>query len=597
MKGSLAARSRSGRLLFPAYAALTVYFTAPLLVTGHQLGIQDWDVLLLYHAAVLKSVYEYGVLPFWNPWYCGGNVLWQNPQVALLSPTYLFTLITSLPFAMKLNIFIHYLLGFAGMHILLTRALRLSYWPAVLFLGSVFVLAGGMVMHLAVGHATFLPYFYLPWLLFFFLQALTTGRLRYVVAAGALVAVAIYNGGIHMSFMAGMGLACFAGAASLVRRDWRPLAMLAGVGILAFLFAAPKLLPVQAFVGNPRTIDTRNPPARDAMSAEMVMRAFLDPFQFRRLRVNGQGADWHEYGNYIGSAAALAIVASFLWILWRRPWQRERWVEAALAATALGLFLLGLGEFGALAPFEIVQQLPVASRFRLPSRYLLVFVLFAVAMIAAVLRDVPVERLGEGKRFVTIVLVLATASLAYWNHIQFEGVFHMPPLQSSFSFLARPEQPVVDATTPGWGGDRDSPMLRAMMQNRAVLFCYEPFVLPGGVDPSRAMIFPEDDVRLEDIEFAPGRIGFRALSPGGGRVFLNQRYVEGWHSDAGDFTVHPDNGLAYVSLPAGAAGRFTFWYAPPGLFSGILLCAAGIGLSAAAWRRTLGPAELGRSNA
>ena len=272
---------RGERLLLLAYVGLTLYFTAPLLATGSQLGVEDWDVLLFYHASVIKSVVEYGRLPFWNPWYCGGTVLWQNPQVALLSPTYLFSLVVSLPMAMKLNIVADYLVGFLGMHVLLTRALKLRYLPGVLFLSCVFTLAGGPVFHLAVGHATFLPYFHLPWVLFFFISAMESGRLRYAVATAGVVAVAIYNGGIHISFMISLALVCFSLGAALFRRDWRPIALLAVVGALAFLFAAPKLLPVSMFVGDPRLVDTRFlPPGADVMGRDMVMHAFLDPYQY-----------------------------------------------------------------------------------------------------------------------------------------------------------------------------------------------------------------------------------------------------------------------------------------------------------------------------
>ena len=30
--------------------------------------------------AVVQSILA-GQLPFWNPWYCGGTVVWQNPVV------------------------------------------------------------------------------------------------------------------------------------------------------------------------------------------------------------------------------------------------------------------------------------------------------------------------------------------------------------------------------------------------------------------------------------------------------------------------------------------------------------------------------------
>ena len=581
-------RSRAERLVLLTYLFLTIYFTAPLLVTGNQLGVEDWDVLLFYHASVIRSAYEYGSLPFWNPWYCGGNVLWQNPQVALLSPVYLLSLAMSLPLAMKVNIFLHYLLGFAGMHVLLTRRFQLSYWPGVFFLSCLVTLAGGPVFHLAVGHATFLPYFYLPWVLFFFLRAIDGGRLRDSVAAAAIIAASIYSGGIHISFMSGVALAWFSFAAAALGRDWRPIAVLGAVGALAFLLAAPKLLPVSAFVSDPRLVDSRfSPPGADSMGREMLMHALFDPYQYRRLRFEGQNYGWHEYGNYIGPLGGLLIASGFVWILLQRGWRRELWVSASLALTALLLLSLALGELGPAAPYMLLRRLPIVSQFRLPSRYSLVFVLFATAMVASIWRTIVAERAGDAGRFVAIVLILSSFALAYQNRVQFEGVFPLAPLQSSFRFLSRPGEPAVDHVSEGLVPSQ-SPMLLAMMENRAILRCYEPLQLPGGIDATRPVVFSDSDAQVADIEFTPGRIRFRALSgDGAGRVFLNERYVEGWYSDAGAFTIDPKTGLAYVTLPPGAAGRFTFWFVPPRLIAGLVLCVVGIALSLLMWRRTL----------
>ena len=584
-------RAKADRYLFIAYGLLTLYFTAPLLVTGNQLGVEDWDVLLLYHASVIRSVFEYGTLPFWNPWYCGGNVLWQNPQVALLSPVYPLSLVVSLPLAMKLNIVLHYLVGFAGMHVLLTRGFKLSFLPAVFFLNCLFTIAGGPVFHLAAGHATFLPYFFLPWLLFFFLRGTETGEWRQVVAAAAVIALSIYNGGIHIAFMASMALALFALINSALRRDWRPVAMLAMTGALAFLFAAPKLLPVATFVSDPRTVDTRNlETGVDWMGRDVVLHAFFDPYQFRRMRV-GELYAWHEYGNYIGPLGAIAIVSALIWLLLQRRWRDDHALGVSLAVTALLLFAVMLGEVGSLAPYNLLRRLPVISLFRLPSRYSLVFVLFATAMVASVWRVLATESSVELRRLVTIVLVLSAGATAFWNHIQFEGVFSQPPLASSFVFFHRPPAPEVDPVTNGEA--TGSPMLRAMMDNRAVLNCYEPLRLPGGIDPTRPAIFPEGGAQLADLEYSPGAIRFRvqaAEQPG--RVFLNERYARGWRSDAGDFELDPQTGLAFVNVAAGVTGRFTFRFVPPRLLVGLALFAAGIALAAALWRRTLAPRSM-----
>ena len=108
------------------YGALSFAFCAPLFANPQALGTNDWDQHLFYYGVVLKNVVEYGQMPFWNPWYCGGNVMWQNPQVAILSPVYPLTALLSLQLAMKVNIVLHYWIGFLGMHVLLTRAIGVS---------------------------------------------------------------------------------------------------------------------------------------------------------------------------------------------------------------------------------------------------------------------------------------------------------------------------------------------------------------------------------------------------------------------------------------------------------------------------------------
>src|SRR5215471_17790831 len=121
------------------YGVLGVLVCAPIFARPNGVGWLDWDQHLFYYASVLKSVVEYAQLPFWNPWYCGGNVLWQNPQVALLSPAYPLALAVSLPLAMKINLALHAWIGFIGMHLLLRRVVGLRSLPLTVFLATVFV--------------------------------------------------------------------------------------------------------------------------------------------------------------------------------------------------------------------------------------------------------------------------------------------------------------------------------------------------------------------------------------------------------------------------------------------------------------------------
>src|SRR3954469_13601722 len=125
--------------VFALYGVISAVFCAPLFGQPNGLGISDWDQHLFYYGSVLKNVVEYGQPPFWNPWYCGGNVLWQNPQVALLSPAYPLALLMSLALAMKVNIVVHYWIGFVGMHLLLRQVAGVRFLPLASYLACVFV--------------------------------------------------------------------------------------------------------------------------------------------------------------------------------------------------------------------------------------------------------------------------------------------------------------------------------------------------------------------------------------------------------------------------------------------------------------------------
>ncbi len=169
---------------YALYALLALFFCWPLFEQPLGLGANDWDQHLFYYGAVLKNVVEYGQAPFWNPWYCGGNVLWQNPQIALLSPVYPLTAVMPLQLAMKVNIVLHYWIGLhrdapaadARDRRQVSAGGDLSSPPLV-------TASGAPAIHLRVGHSVFLPGFYLPLQLYFFFKALMTGEWKFIFLA------------------------------------------------------------------------------------------------------------------------------------------------------------------------------------------------------------------------------------------------------------------------------------------------------------------------------------------------------------------------------------------------------------------------------
>ena len=580
--------STSRRWPYAVYALLSAYFCAPLFVRPNGLGINDWDQHLFYYGSVVKSVLEYGQLPFWNPWYCGGNVLWQNPQIPLLSPALPLSGVVSLALAMKINILLHYFVGLVGMHVLLTAGLGVSFAPAVMFLSAVGALGGAMALHLAVGHSVFLPCLYLPLQLYFCLRSIKTGAVRDIAAGGILMALMIYNGALHVVPMSIAGLGVLGVFATIGTRRWRPVIVTALIVVAGFAYAAPKLLPVTLWVRSSSFTDVRTVIEHpDRMSVEMIAHAYLDRFQNTGLRFELQRSRWHEYGNYIGAVATLLILASVIWALAIRK-TPERWLGASLALTSALLLALSAGEFSAWAPASMVGHVPLFSSFRIPSRYTIAFVLFGLATVGWVVHvlehDTPWS--PRVSAFVGIVCALAAADVVLQNRGLLERVFSLPPMEQRLAVAKGVTALSVDATSSAY--TNDSPMFHALMTNRAFFNCYESLQTRRVALADRPLVESDGKSTVSDVRFSPNRVEFAVI--GGresSRVFLNQNYTPGWGSRIGPVVPAPEDGRPSVILQPGQTGKFAFTFLPPGLLAGLAILLIAVGITAATWRRRL----------
>jgi multisubunit Na+/H+ antiporter MnhC subunit len=569
------------------YGLLALYFCWPLFENPQGLGANDWDQHLFYYGVVLKNLVEYGQMPYWNPWYCGGNVMWQNPQIALLSPVYPLTAVMSLQLAMKVNIVAHYWVGFVGMHLLLTRIIGLTFLPAVIYFATLVTAAGGPAIHLRVGHSVFLPGFYVPLQLYFFFRAFKTGEWKYVLLASLTMALMVFNGGTHILPMSVAALGSFALFAAIGRRDWRPLAFFAVFGIAAAAFSAPKLLPVAQYVSGDQYWDTRNPIEKpDLVTLDILKQTYLVPTQDVGARLDMQRHGWHEYGNYIGLGSALALDLGLIWVLLRRS-PSHHWFGVSLALTAITLFLLSLGEFSPYAPAVLSQRLPLFENFRIPSRYTIPLLQFAALTLAWAFHSI-VTRHGFARpaRIVVAILCLgASAHLLIINRWNLRGVFNQPQFDTSFRWMAGPREIATDqdssAYTPG------SPMLRSLVEHRAFFYCYESLQLLRASDPNRALLTVEGPARLTDVVFSPNRIAFNVF--GGSepaKLLLNYNWGPGWESTAGPIELTGDRGkIPTVTIAPGQTGRYEFSFTPPGLYAGSAIFALAALVSAVVWRR------------
>jgi hypothetical protein len=578
------------------YGVFSLAFCAPLFAHPQALGTNDWDQHLFYYGVVLKNIVEYGQMPFWNPWYCGGDVMWQNPQIAILSPVYPLTALMSLQLAMKVNIVLHYWLGFIGMHLLVTRVIGVTFLPAVIYLATLVTASGAPAIHLRVGHSVFLPGFYLPLQLFFFFTAYRTGQWKFVFAAAMTLALMVFNGGTHILPMSIAALGTFSICAAVARRDWRPLALFAVFGVAGLAYSAPKLLPVVQYVSAEQFWDTRNPTEKpDRMTLEMLRQTYLVPTQDVGARLPMQRHGWHEYGNYIGLASAIAIVFGLFWVLARRS-PDDHGFGASIAVTAMVLFLLSLGEFSPIAPAELAHHVPLFSSFRIPSRYTIPFLQFAALALGWAFRSI-IARYGfppAGRIAVTMACLAMSGQLIYVNQWNLKNVFTITPFDTQFHWMSGPRQVTTDAESSPY--TPDSPMLHALMSDRAFFNCYESLQLARGAGPGRPQVFDANpSARVTGLDFSPNRLTFDVTDRGDeARVVLNQNWAKGWTTDAGEMKVGPLTELSTVAIPPGHGGRYAFSFTPPWFYSGVAVFFAAMIATMLGWRRRLSPISSAR---
>ena len=573
------------------YGVLSAVFCAPLFAQPLALGVFDWDQHLFYYASVLKNVVEYGQMPYWNPWYCGGNVLCQNPQIAILSPVYPLTAIVPLQLAMKVNIVLHYWIGFVGMHLLATRVIGVTFVPAVIYIATLVTASGAAAIHLRVGHSVFLTGYYLPLQLYFFFRAFKTGEWRYLFFAAATLALMIVNGGTHILPMSLAALGMFSLCAAIARRDWRPLALALAFGAAGLAYSAPKLLPVVQYVNGDYFWDTRNPTERpDRVTLQILRQTYLTPTQDVGGRLPMQRHGWHEYGNYIGPVSALAIVLGLIYVLARRS-PADHWFGVSLAVTTLWLFLLSLGEFAEWAPANLARSVPLFSSFRIPSRYTIPFLQFAALTLAWTFRSIELRQaLSRSMRIAIAVVCLgASAHLVYVNQWNLRGVFTEAPFDTSFDWMGGPRQVASIADESPYAPG--SPMLRALMQDRSFFTCYESLQLAHGSGPGRPQVFdanPGD--RVTGLDVTPNELTFTvADGASDARVVLNQNWAPGWTSDAGPIVPPKPTELATVTVPSGHIGQYRFSFRPPWLGTGFGVFAIAVAITWLGWRRRMRP--------
>ncbi len=538
-------------------------------------GTDDWRMFSGAWEAARVSLLEYHQWPSWNPWHCGGIVLYQDPQAGFPGPLFLLTF-WWLPAVAGMKVWIvgHLFAGALGAWAVVRSR---GGHPGEGLLAAAMVSACGFCAeHFGGGHASFAPFLLFPWLLLAHRKAVVDPR--WTVVTASLLAVCVFSGATYPLPLMAVGL----GIDSLLRLG-DPAArrgLVVALPLTALLFvllSAVRLLPVLAFLlEHPRLM-----PLDDSMTVAEVIQTWVTRDHPRAFP--GHVYVWPEYGNYIGVVPVTLLgVALVVGFVRRDALRADRRADLYLLA---GLVWCALGNIPGFSLFGLLHELPVYRSLRVPSRFLHPATVAAALAVSALLVD---ARKGLESLRVRPVLVrafiLAECLLALGVAVDICRT-NAPRLQQGVD----PPIP-AGSPSPGFHQDPGAPYWRwptFPVTGVGTPACYAAFEweAPRGLWMGRVpqeRLDPPEAGAVRPTRWSPNVLTWEVSLQAPATLLVNQHADSGWSSDAGP--VSERDGLVALDLPAGRR-VVTLRHSPRGLGLGALLSLLGVALAVVVGRR------------
>jgi len=535
---------------------------AILLQAGGMNTFHDAQFLSAYERHAVLTVTQYGQLPLWDPFNCGGLYGLAAPQTRYASPFFLLSLLFGVDRGSALLAVVMPALGMEGMY-RYARSWGALSLPAFLF-APLMPLSGFFAFAWHYGWIQFFSFCLVPWILFGLRRALR-GDTKGALTCALSVAITVGFGGTYTLPMAAILvlaelLDALAPRLLQLRGGLRSygerLARRARTTTLGLAVATPLVLGIGAY---------RLWPMLESVSATLRVMGGEPRLPFEALSdlltvlaTKSAGTTGHFY---LAPVALLALLAL--------PWRTSAalWLGAGLS------FALAYGHASPHAPFTLLRKLPIYDTLRYPERYLLLF-----AIPAAILATKGATTLlGAARRFLGRRGQLAMAGLLTAAAVA--GI--MLESKNTRALVANVELMPTPVAHPA--PFRQSRGNRWLMSHFAAegmgsLGCGEAYPLPmstrlRGDLQSEEYLTALDDGRspiagtAKRLSWSPNRVVVAVDSPTPVRLAINQNYHPGWHSSVGQ--VESWDGLLSVRLPAGRQ-RVEVSFLPRSALGGLL---------------------------
>ncbi|MFC2162882.1 hypothetical protein ACFLRF_04300 [Candidatus Altiarchaeota archaeon] len=560
---AILSKEQVGRATFmiPYLAALSLLFVTPLLGDFDNWGFHDWDLHMLVNDVSRATILDYAQIPYWNPYFRGGNPLLTHWASQILSPSFILILAFGTLHGMKIQIITHTFIGLTGC-LLLSRHLKLKGHTAYLP-GVIFMLNSFYSLHLTVGHHAWIATCWLPWAFTCYLKGYE--KARYMLYSGFFTAMILFEAhgylfGYTITFITMHAL--FRQLGRLAGGPWRFKTFYPVILLLVFLASTFMISGVKLF------------PTLVAISDTPYIRGNQPGFSLRTLILSLTSKEyistsvfWHNKSAYMGYVPLLLALAGI--VLKARK-------ETALILTML---ILAWASFTLNAPlnmWEILHSTPLLRNLRAPTR-LITMVVFCLAIFAGYASS-RLERLHH--LLPRIVLAYCIITLVAANSPVFANAFTIEPYK-----ILRSGDGFQQVYSKDKRRGQNTNCHAHFLANQGTINCRHALSMKTGAVASvndryrgEAYVLPKGKARI--TSFTPNKVTVEYDSPG--TIVLNQNYMRGWLADGE--AAKEQKGLV-AARPVEGAGNIVFEYKPPGILPGALLTAIGLSLVAISFSR------------
>jgi hypothetical protein len=520
------------------------------------LGHGDWLWFHFIWDSARKTYIDYHQIPWWNPYYCGGNFGVANPQAFSLSPLFLILLPFPTALAMKLYLNIQTFLGLWGMYELARR----FYGGGVsAIVAAIFVSCSGYMGWHMNGQTGMANLHQLAWVVYFYLRG--RNHWPWALGTGAVLAFMLQTSGLYPTVISSLAIVGHA-LVVFLGRNWKETFAYLKSGIIAcgatIAYSAVKLLPMVDFLKDhrrPIPLDDgiRFPVLVDALLVKRTTATQIWP------HIGYKYAWWGEYSNYIGwIGIAIAAVAIWKAIGSKR---KERWIVLIF----LGILI---GDHGSYSPYAILRTMPMMQNLRVPTRYWIVFDVWLACLIAAAFHQI-VREIVRKYKAVWAWLALAGILTAF-------SAFTVDVVRSNGIAIMAGAMPTAPAPKNNsertfhqvWGSA--AAMFLFPPQNLGTLHCFDELHVDLSHSlqanlPSEVYLRDRSAGTVQVTSFSPSSWEVNVSVKKATTVVLNQNGFRGWRSNVGN--VHFNKGLVNVDVPAGNH-QLRIWYRPQGYWLG-----------------------------